>query len=127
MWYYNLVGDVSIANELSRLEHYARNTLTLTDGNTNQINLLTTLQPNQTVTIPILRCKGFSAWTPVENNYYNYLTFDLGDQRMIRTVSTLGRGNTKEFVTEYVIQYSDDGEQWRSYANSDGEDQVTQH
>lgn len=46
---------------------------------------------------------------------------------MIRTVSTLGRGNTKEFVTEYVIQYSDDGEQWRSYANSDGEDQVTQH
>lgn len=71
--------------------------------------------------------KGFSAWTPVENNYYNYLTFDLGDQRMIRTVSTLGRGHTKEFVTEYVILYSDDGEQWRPYVNPDGEVQVTQH
>lgn len=44
---------------------------------------------------------------------------------MIRTVATLGRGNTKEFVTEYVILYSDDGEQWRPYVNPDGEVQVT--
>lgn len=43
---------------------------------------------------------------------------------MIRTVAMLGRGNTKEFVTEYVIMYSDDGEQWRPYVNPDGEVQV---
>lgn len=46
---------------------------------------------------------------------------------MIRSVSTLGRGHTKEFVTEYVILYSDDGEQWRSYVNPDGEVQVKRH
>lgn len=44
---------------------------------------------------------------------------------MIRSIATLGRGNTKEFVTEYVMMYSDDGEQWRSYVNPDGEVQVT--
>lgn len=65
-----------------------------------------------------------TAWTPVENTYYNFLTFDLGDKRMIKKIATLGRANTKECVTEYIIQFSDDGEQWRSYVNPDGEVQV---
>lgn len=43
---------------------------------------------------------------------------------MIKKIATLGRPNTKECVTEYLIQYSDDGEQWRSYVNPDGEEQV---
>lgn len=68
--------------------------------------------------------KGISAWTPVENTYYNFLTFDLGEKRMVRKVAILGRANTQEYVTEYVMQYSDDGEMWRSYVNPDGEVQV---
>lgn len=43
---------------------------------------------------------------------------------MVRKVATLGRSHTKEYVTEFVIQYSDDGEMWRSYVNPDGEVQV---
>lgn len=43
---------------------------------------------------------------------------------MIKKIATLGRGNTKECVTEYIIQFSDDGEMWRSYVNPDGEVQV---
>lgn len=43
---------------------------------------------------------------------------------MIKKIATLGRANTKECVTEYIIQFSDDGEMWRSYVNPDGEVQV---
>lgn len=43
---------------------------------------------------------------------------------MVRKLATLGRSHTKEYVTEFVIQYSDDGEMWRSYVNPDGEVQV---
>lgn len=43
---------------------------------------------------------------------------------MIKKIATLGRASTKECVTEYIIQFSDDGEMWRSYVNPDGEVQV---
>ncbi|KAJ6647209.1 Neurexin-4 [Pseudolycoriella hygida] len=43
---------------------------------------------------------------------------------MIKKIATLGRPNTKECVTEYIIQFSDDGEMWRSYVNPDGEVQM---
>lgn len=68
--------------------------------------------------------KGQSAWTPVENTYYHFLTFELGSRKKIRKISTRGRGRTNEFVTEYIVQFSDDGELWRSYTDTDGEVQV---
>lgn len=45
---------------------------------------------------------------------------------MITKIATQGRvsSSTNEFVTEYVVQYSDDGQTWRSYVNTDGEVQV---
>lgn len=60
----------------------------------------------------------------MENTYYQFLTIDLGDTRMIKKIATLGRSHTNEFVTEYIVQYSDDGELWRSYVARDGEVQV---
>lgn len=65
-----------------------------------------------------------SAWTPRENNYNHFLTYDLGEKRTINKIATLGRSHTNEFVTEYIVQYSDDGELWRSYISSGGEDKV---
>lgn len=66
----------------------------------------------------------YGAWTPIENTYYQFLTIELGDTRMIRKVATFGRSNTNEYVTEYIVQFSDDGELWRSYVARDGEVQV---
>lgn len=66
-----------------------------------------------------------ASWTPIENNYYHFLTFDLGETRTITKVATLGRSHTNEYVTEFVVQYSDDGEMWRSFVMSAGEVQVT--
>lgn len=69
-------------------------------------------------------CAGNAAWTPVENTYNHFLTLDLGDPRMVRKIATMGRMHTDEFVTEYIVQYSDDGEFWRSYVNPTSEPQV---
>lgn len=68
--------------------------------------------------------KGNSAWTPVENTYNHFLTIDLGDKRTTRKIATMGRRFTNEFVSEYIVQYSDDGEYWRSYVNPSSEPQV---
>jgi contactin associated protein-like 2 len=68
--------------------------------------------------------KGHSAWTPIENTYNQYITLDLGGRKKIRKIATLGRSRTKEFVTEFVILYSDDGELWKTYTDTMGQDQV---
>lgn len=48
----------------------------------------------------------------------------MGDTRTITKISTLGRAHTNEFVTEFIVQFSDDGELWRSYISTGGEIKV---
>lgn len=67
---------------------------------------------------------GKASWMPIENTYYHFLILDLGSARTITKIATLGRSHTHEFVTEYIVQYSDDGELWRSYVSPGGEVQV---
>lgn len=47
---------------------------------------------------------------------------DLGGRFEIHAIAT--QGWRHEFVTEYIVEYSDDGEGWRSYHNSDRENEV---
>ena len=75
-------------------------------------------------TLIIYMSQGNSAWTPVENTYNHFLTIDLGYKSTTRKIATMGRPLTNEFVTEYIVQYSDDGEYWRSYVNPSSEPQV---
>ncbi|XP_019698214.2 neurexin-4 isoform X3 [Harpegnathos saltator] len=49
---------------------------------------------------------------------------ELGDRYEIRSVATRGRAHTNEYVTEYIIQYSDDGQAWASYESEDGVDEM---
>lgn len=42
----------------------------------------------------------------------------------ITRVDIQGRQNTRDFVTEFMVQYSDDGNEWRMYMGPDGEDKV---
>lgn len=60
----------------------------------------------------------------MENTYNHFLTIDLGGRQLIKRVATKGRPETEEYVTEYILQYSDDGQQWRSYAEPSGDPQV---
>ncbi|XP_038122350.1 neurexin-4 isoform X1 [Culex quinquefasciatus] len=70
------------------------------------------------------RLNARSAWTPVENTYFHFLTVDLGGRKMVRKIATAGRATTNECVTEYIVQYSDDGEIWKSFTDSGGEEQL---
>jgi hypothetical protein len=67
---------------------------------------------------------GDLAWSPKDNTYYHFLTINLDDRKEIRSIATQGRAGTSEYVTEYIVQYSDDGEGWKSYASSIGEPEV---
>jgi hypothetical protein len=48
----------------------------------------------------------------------------LGGRKKIKRIATRGRAYTKEYVTEFIISYSDDGELWRTYSDSNAQDQV---
>lgn len=64
------------------------------------------------------------SWSPVENSYIQFLKFDLGSRKKIKKISTAGRARTREYVSEYIIQYSDDGELWSTLTDSNKEIQV---
>lgn len=42
----------------------------------------------------------------------------------LRAIATRGRYATDEYVTEYMLQYSDNGEGWRAIPTADGYEQV---
>lgn len=50
------------------------------------------------------------------------MTVDLGGRKKLKKIATLGY--RKEMVTEYVLQFSDDGELWRTYTDTNAQDQV---
>lgn len=68
--------------------------------------------------------KGDSAWSPESSSYNQHLTVKLGDRYEIRSIATRGRAHTNEYVTEYIVQYSNDGQAWTSYESQDGIDEV---
>lgn len=68
--------------------------------------------------------KGSNAWTPVENSYSHFLIINLGNRKLIKKIATAGRANSKEYVTEYIVQYSDNADVWQSYITPGGDEQV---
>jgi len=67
---------------------------------------------------------GKLAWSPKDNTYDHFLTINLVNRKEIRSIATRGRAGTSEFVTEYIVQFSDDGEWWKSYPSSKGDSEV---
>lgn len=67
---------------------------------------------------------GDSSWTPEENTYYHFLIINLDGKKRIESIATQGRASTLEFVTEYIVQYSDDGELWKSVTDPNGDTEV---
>lgn len=43
----------------------------------------------------------------------------------VRAVATAGRPGSREYVWEYAVQYSDDGDAWRSCTDAHGDVQVS--
>ena len=54
----------------------------------------------------------FSAWSPKSNEFLPYLDIDLGSVKYITAVSTQGHPLAKEYVRQYRLKYSNDGERY---------------
>lgn len=48
------------------------------------------------------------AWCAIENNVNQWISVDLGSIKTITGVATQGRSDCDQWVTKYVISYSDD-------------------
>ncbi|XP_035221319.1 neurexin-4-like isoform X2 [Stegodyphus dumicola] len=70
------------------------------------------------------RLNGLYSWTAGYNDYFQYLTVNLRRRKIIHIIATQGRSNTDQFVSEYCIQFSNDGDTWRTYVSSDGSTQL---
>lgn len=67
---------------------------------------------------------GPNAWNPSSNTLDQFITANLGARYELRAVATRGRRMPPDHVSEYMLQYSDDGEGWRTYTTRAGEEEV---
>ncbi|XP_019763354.2 neurexin-4 isoform X1 [Dendroctonus ponderosae] len=65
---------------------------------------------------------GGSGWTPKESTYFEKLIISLGGRYEVRSIATQGRALTNEYVTEYIVEYSDNGNDgWRAFHDANGQ------
>ncbi|XP_069080702.1 contactin-associated protein-like 5 isoform X1 [Pleurodeles waltl] len=61
------------------------------------------------------RREGAGGWSPLESNTQQWLQVDLGDKVEITAVATQGRYGSSDWVTSYVVMFSDTGHNWKQY------------
>nr|CAD7425131.1 unnamed protein product [Timema monikensis] len=99
-------------------------------GNTKRLHICLTLSLTTSscsllfLVSSISLVAGQLAWTPEESTYYHFLTINLDGPKQIHSIATQGREGTSEYVTEYIVQYSNDGEGWLSYTSALGEPEM---
>ena len=72
---------------------------------------------NKIKKIKILKGAG---WTAHLSDFGQYLLIDLKNKFTIESISTKGRDYTSEYVQEYKIEYGNDGEDFSSYRDKNG-------
>uniref|UniRef100_A0A8D2JD64 Contactin associated protein family member 4 n=1 Tax=Varanus komodoensis TaxID=61221 RepID=A0A8D2JD64_VARKO len=58
---------------------------------------------------------GAGGWTPLISNKYQWLQIDLGERTEITTVATQGGYGSSNWVTSYLLMFSDSGRNWKQY------------
>ncbi|XP_036382105.1 contactin-associated protein-like 5 [Megalops cyprinoides] len=61
------------------------------------------------------RRDGAGGWSPSESNKYQWLQIDFGQRTEIRAVATQGRYGSSDWVTSYLLMFSDTGRNWKQY------------
>ncbi|XP_044302233.1 contactin-associated protein-like 4 [Varanus komodoensis] len=61
------------------------------------------------------RRDGAGGWTPLISNKYQWLQIDLGERTEITTVATQGGYGSSNWVTSYLLMFSDSGRNWKQY------------
>lgn len=67
---------------------------------------------------------GYMAWSPSYDSLGHFLNIEFSNRMKVCSISTQGRSSTLEFVTEYYVQYSDNGQGWKNVEDSNGQIEV---
>ncbi|XP_064370811.1 contactin-associated protein-like 5 isoform X2 [Dromaius novaehollandiae] len=65
------------------------------------------------------RREGAGGWSPLGSNEQEWLQIDLGDRVEIVAVATQGRYGSSDWVTSYMLMFSDTGRNWKQYRQDD--------
>ncbi|KAM5136485.1 contactin-associated protein-like 3 isoform 2-T2 [Callospermophilus lateralis] len=61
------------------------------------------------------RRDGAGGWTPFVSNKYQWLQIDLGERMKVTAVATQGGYGSSDWVTSYLLMFSDSGRNWKQY------------
>ncbi|XP_068079984.1 contactin-associated protein-like 4 isoform X2 [Danio rerio] len=65
------------------------------------------------------RRDGAGGWSPLDSNKYQWLEIKLEQRTEITGVSSQGRYGSSDWVTRYLLMFSDTGHNWRPYRQED--------
>ncbi|XP_037349505.1 contactin-associated protein-like 3 isoform X2 [Talpa occidentalis] len=61
------------------------------------------------------RRDGAGGWTPFVSDKYQWLQIDLGERMEVTAVATQGGYGSSDWVTSYLLMFSDGGRNWKQY------------
>ncbi|XP_047550632.1 contactin-associated protein-like 3 [Lutra lutra] len=61
------------------------------------------------------RRDGAGGWSPLVSNKHQWLQVDLGERMEVTAVATQGGYGSSDWVTSYVLMFSDGGRNWKQY------------
>uniref|UniRef100_A0A673ZFB9 Contactin-associated protein-like 4 n=1 Tax=Salmo trutta TaxID=8032 RepID=A0A673ZFB9_SALTR len=67
----------------------------------------------------VYNVKSAGGWAPVESNKYQWLEVDLGVRTEITAVATQGRYGSSDWVSSFLLMFSDTGRNWKQYRQED--------
>ncbi|XP_039083520.1 contactin-associated protein-like 4 isoform X2 [Hyaena hyaena] len=65
------------------------------------------------------RRDGAGGWSPLVSNKYQWLQIDLGERMEITAVATQGGYGSSNWVTSYLLMFTDSGRNWKQYRQED--------
>ncbi|XP_060890497.1 contactin-associated protein-like 4 [Labrus mixtus] len=65
------------------------------------------------------RREGAGGWSPLVSDRYQWLEVDLGRRTKITAVATQGRYGSSDWLTAYLLMFSDTGHNWRQHRQED--------
>uniref|UniRef100_A0A3B5BID2 Contactin-associated protein-like 4 n=1 Tax=Stegastes partitus TaxID=144197 RepID=A0A3B5BID2_9TELE len=73
----------------------------------------------KTHSLSLSPCVGAGGWSPLVSDRYQWLEVDLGRRTQITAVATQGRYGSSDWLTAYLLMFSDTGHNWRQHRQED--------
>ncbi|KAF0046709.1 hypothetical protein F2P81_000342 [Scophthalmus maximus] len=65
------------------------------------------------------RREGAGGWSPLSSDGYQWLEVDLGERTEVTAVATQGRYGSSDWLTSYLLMFSDTGHNWKQHRQED--------